>query len=82
MQLTSIILLIVSIMLVFMSLCNLSVFNRFHVGSENGITSCNVSKHYAKSGRSMSIIMLIVSLFIMIISSILIYLGHNQNSTL
>ena len=81
MQLTSIILLIVSIMLVFMSLCNLSVFNRFHV-AENGITSCNVSKHYAKSGRSMSIIMLIVSLFIMIISSILIYLGHNQNSTL
>lgn len=87
MRIQSIFLLIVSITLVIMSAWNLSILNRLHGASPQYKTAdvfdaaCHVSKHYVKTARVVSMIVLCASIIVMTGSSVSIYLTYNSGTS-
>lgn len=75
-----ILLLIVSVMLVILSAWNLSTFIRLektandYSSSQDFEDSCHMSKTYTKSGRTVAIVMLTVSIVILATSCITIFI--------
>jgi uncharacterized phage infection (PIP) family protein YhgE len=79
MKIQSILLLIVSIILVVVSSWNVRVFIRLSDAShqysndDQFDSACHVSKKYVKTGKIVSIIILVLSILLMIGSSVSIY---------
>jgi len=79
MKIQSIFLLIISIVLVVVSSWNLSVFVRLsdaspqYTNDDQFDRACHVSKKYVKTGKIVSIVMLVLSVILMIGSSVCIY---------
>lgn len=79
MKIQSILLLIVSIILVVVSSWNLSVFvllsdsSTQYTNDDQFDSTCHVSKKYVKTGKIVSIVMLVLSVLLMIGSSVFIY---------
>ena len=79
MKIQSIFLLIISIVLVVVSSWNLSVFVRLsdaspqYTNDDQFDSTCHVSKKYVKTGKIVSIVMLVLSVILMIGSSVCIY---------
>jgi hypothetical protein len=79
MKIQSIVLLIISIILVFVSSWNMSIFIRLtdvspqYPNDDQFDTACHMSKKYVIIGKTTSIVILIISVILMIVSSIIIY---------